>query len=89
MLNNKISENFLSVEILNSGNINTYKKSYLKIQDYLATIGGIIKAINYICTSLNYFNAQNSYYSKLIRDFLIENQIKKKIIIIIKQMKYY
>jgi hypothetical protein len=78
MLNNKISENFLSVEILNSGNINTYKKSHLKIQDYIATIGGIIKAINYICTSLNYFNAQNSYYSKLIRDFLIENQIKKK-----------
>ncbi len=78
MLNNIISENFLSVSILNSGNINIYKKKYLKIQDYLATIGGIIKAINYICSSLNYFNSKNSYYSKLIRDFLIENQIKKK-----------
>ena len=72
------SNNFLSVEILNSGNVNIYKKNYLKIQDYLATIGGIIKAITYICSSLNYFNAKNSYYSKLIRDFLIENQIKKK-----------
>ena len=75
---NEIPGTFLTVTILNSGNVNIYKKNYLKIQDYLATIGGIIKAITYICSSLNYFNAKNSYYSKLIRDFLIENQIKKK-----------
>ena len=72
------SNNFLSVEILNSGNVNIYKKNYLKIQDYLATIGGIIKAITYICHILNYYNSINSYYAILIKDFLIENQIKKK-----------
>ena len=68
----------MSITILNSGNVNIYKKTFLKIQDYLATIGGIIKAITYICYLLNYFNAINSYYSVLIKDFLIENQIKKK-----------
>ena len=75
---NDVPGTFLSITILNSGNVNIYKKTFLKIQDYLATIGGIIKAITYICYLLNYFNAINSYYSVLIKDFLIENQIKKK-----------
>ena len=75
---NEIPGTFLTVTILNSGNVNIYKKNYLKIQDYLATIGGIIKAITYICHILNYYNSINSYYAILIKDFLIENQIKKK-----------
>ena len=80
---NIVPQTFMVVTILNSGNILLYKKIYLKIQDYLATIGGIIKTITIICQCLNYFNALNSYYCKLINDFLIENNIKnnKKYII--------
>ena len=75
---NVIPNAFLSLTLLNSGNIGYYKRISLKIQDYLATIGGIIKAITFLCQCLNYFNASNSYYCKLIKDFLIENQIQKK-----------
>jgi len=75
---NDIPETFLAVTILTSGNIYNYKKSYLKIQDYLATIGGIVKAITYIFYLLNYFNSVNSYYTQLIKDFIIENQSIKK-----------
>ena len=77
---NVIPNAFLSLTLLNSGNIGYYKRISLKIQDYLATIGGIIKAITFLCQCLNYFNASNSYYCKLIKDFLIENQIQKKTI---------
>ena len=75
---NVIPNTFLSLTMLNSGTIGFYKRISLKIQDYLATIGGIIKAITFICQCLNYFNARNSYYCILIKDFLIENQIQKK-----------
>jgi len=74
---NIIPNSFLSLTILNSGNVDFYQRISLKIQDYLATIGGIIKAITFICQCLNYFNASNSFYCKLIKDFLIENHIKK------------
>ena len=75
---NDIEGTFLTVTILTSGNIYNYKKRYLKIQDYLATIGGIVKAIVYITYLLNYYNSSNSYYTELIRDYIIENQINKK-----------
>ena len=75
---NDIEGTFLTVTILTSGNIYNYKKRYLKIQDYLATIGGIVKAITYIFYLLNYFNSVNSYYTQLIKDFIIENQSIKK-----------
>ena len=75
---NIIPESFLTIIILNNGNLCTYKKNYLKIQDYLATIGGIVKALLFICQYLNYFNATNSYYYKLIKDFFIENHIHPK-----------
>ena len=75
---NTIPETFLALTILNSGNVLNYKKTYLKIQDYLATIGGIIKALTYICNLLNHYNSINCYYSKIIKDFIIENQIHKK-----------
>ena len=78
MTQNIIPESFLTIIILNNGNICTYKKYYLKIQDYLATIGGIMKIITVLCQYLNYFNASNSYYCKLIKDFLIENQMHNK-----------
>ena len=75
---NIIPETFLALTILNSGNVLNYKKTYLKIQDYLATIGGIIKALTCVCDLLNHYNSINCYYSKIIKDFIIENQIHKK-----------
>lgn len=37
-----------------------------------------MKIITVLCQYLNYFNASNSYYCKLIKDFLIENQMHNK-----------
>jgi hypothetical protein len=50
----------------------------LKFQHYVSYIGGFYKSISFIFYLLNYFNSKNSYYKKLIKDFIIENQIKKK-----------
>ena len=73
-----INGTFASITISNSGNVDIYKRSYLKFQDYLATVGGIAKALSIFCYSLNYFNAKNSYYKKIIKDFIIENQVEKR-----------
>ena len=71
-------DTFLSLIILNSGETIKYKKTFLKFQHYLGYIGGIINSITFIFYLINYFNSKNSYYKKLIKDFIIENQIKKK-----------
>ena len=68
---------FLAFTILNSGNVFIYHRKYFKLQDYLTTIGGIIKSISIFCSLLNYFNAKNAYYTKIITDFIIHNQIKR------------
>ena len=51
-----------------------YNKEYTKFQDYLAIIGGLVKVITLFSSILNYFNSQNSYYLKLIKDFIIDNK---------------
>ena len=73
-----INGTFTSITISNSGTVDIYKRNYLKFQDYLATVGGIAKALSIFCYSLNYFNAKNSYYKKIIKDFIIENQVEKR-----------
>ena len=75
---NIINGTFTVFSIGNSGVVDIYQRSFLKVQDYLATIGGITKAISFICYLLNYFNAKNSYYKKIIKDFIIELQIERK-----------
>ena len=80
-INSVLIENddtFFSLSILNSGKIIKYKKNYLKFQHYVSSIGGFYTSISFIFYLLNYFNSKNSYYKKLIKDFIIENQIKKK-----------
>ena len=70
-----------TVSVMNSITSSTYHKKYTKFQDYLATIGGIIKVISLLANGLNYFNAENSYYLKIIKDFVIKNnfqQVEKK-----------
>ena len=68
---------FSSLTILNSRQTSIYNKSYLKFQDIVAILGGIIKAFTIFGTIANYFNALNSYYFKLITDFIIENGYDK------------
>ena len=70
--------NFLSLTFSLNGEVSIFNKEYSKIQNVLATIGGFIKAITFFFHLLNYYNAKNSYYKKIIKDFLITNQIKKK-----------
>ena len=65
---------FCTLTILNNSQSSVYKKYYTKIQDYLATIGGLVKVISLISSLLNYYNSRNSYYLKLIKDFIIENK---------------
>ena len=66
---------FLTLSILNNGEISIYRRKYLKIQDYIATVGGIIKAITILGELINYFNGRNSLYFSIIKDFMIINKI--------------
>ena len=63
-----------TLTILNGMKTSIYNKQYTKFQDYRAIMGGIIKVITLFCSLLNYFNSQNSYYLKLIKDFIIDNK---------------
>ena len=65
---------FCTLTILNSLKLSIYNKQSKKIQDYLAIMGGLIKIMTLFCSMLNYYNSQNSYYLKLIKDFIIENK---------------
>ena len=69
---------FSTLTILNSLNTSIYNKQYTKFQDYIAIIGGIVKIVTLLCSFLNYFNSQNSYYLKIIHDFIIEDKFNEK-----------
>ena len=68
---------FATLTILNTSQTSQYYKTYTKIQDYIPVMGGITKAFTLIGTFLNYFNALNSYYFKLITDFMIDKNNDK------------
>ena len=67
---------FLTLFIGNSGEVSVYNRKNLKFQDYLANICGIVKAMSFIFGLLNYHFSKNSYYIKIIKDFLIENNLE-------------
>ncbi len=69
------------ITVLNSIKGSIYNKRYTKEQDYLAIIGLLVKIIILISNLLNYYNSQNSYYLKIIKDFIIENKILEKYIL--------
>ncbi len=69
-----------TLTVLNSIKHSIYNKQYTKVQDYLAIIGGSIKVITLLSTLLNYYNSQNSYYLKIIKDFIIENKLSENYI---------
>ncbi len=67
----------VTLTVLNGMKTSIYIKKYTKFQDYLAIIGGLVKVITLFGSMLNYYNSQNSYYLKLIKDFIIENKANK------------
>ena len=74
-----IKGTFLSFTVLSTGHIQRYHRKFVKIQDYMATYRGIIKAISLLSIFMNYFYSQNQYYFRLINGFIIpEKQLSKK-----------
>lgn len=62
---------FVTMTILSTGKVSIYNRRYLKLQDYLASVGGIINFVQICAYVLNYIYAQNTYYMKLINDLNI------------------
>ena len=56
-----------TLTVLNGMKTSIYNKEYVKFQDYLAIIGGLVKVITLFSSMLNYYNSQNSYYLKSIK----------------------
>ena len=75
---NPVSSAFLNISILSSGKITGYRRHFQKLQDYIATIGGLIKCISTFAFILNYYVSQNSYYFKLMQNFPFENYLDSK-----------
>ena len=79
-----IKGTFLSFTVLSTGHIQRYHRKFVKIQDYMATYSGIIKAISLVSIFMNYFYSQNQYYFRLINDLLflknnyLKNMMKRK-----------
>ena len=71
---------FVTLTVLNSIKRSIYNKQYTKAQDYLAIIGGLVKVITLFSNLLNYYNSQNSYYLKIIKDFIIKNKLSENYI---------
>jgi hypothetical protein len=66
----------VTLSILNGMKTSIYIKQFTKFQDYVAIMGGLVKVITLLSTILNYYNSENSYYLKLIKDFIIVNKYK-------------
>ena len=74
-----IERTFLGITILSNGYTMILTRKFTKIQDYIATISGIIKAVIMLVFSLNFFYSQNNYYFKLINGYVLpEQEVKLK-----------
>lgn len=69
---------FVTMTILNTGTVHIYNRKYLKIQDYIATIGGVVKFVQVIGFLLNYYFGLNSYRLKLINDLHVFQKMSNK-----------
>lgn len=69
---------FVTMTILNTGTVHIYYRKYLKIQDYIASIGGIVKFVQLIGFLLNYYFGLNSYRLKLINDLHVFQKMNNK-----------
>ena len=64
---------FGSLSVLANGNTMIYSRRYHKIQDFFASVSGIISFIFNFVFFINYFVSLNSYYISLINGFVFEN----------------
>lgn len=71
ILGGTIPGTFVTLTVLNTGNTMIYDRKYLKLQEYLASIGGIAKFIQIAAFILNYTFSQNTYFVKLINDLQV------------------
>ena len=69
-----ISRNFLGVTIATTGHTLIFIMKFNKIQDYIATFSGIIKAVTMLVFSVNYFHSQNNYYFSLIKGYVLPEE---------------
>ena len=77
MENGNYPGNFFALTFSLNGEVSIFHRIYTKLQNVLVNIGGVIKFISFFCSLLNYYNRKNSYYKKIIKDFIIENNINK------------
>lgn len=68
---------FATVTVLGSGNIVTYIRSFNKIQEYIATMGGVVHSVSVITYIINFYISKNYYYLRLIEEFILEKEINK------------
>ena len=72
-----VSRTFLGVTIATTGHTLIFTRKFNKIEDYIATFSGIIKAVTMLVFSLNYFHSQNNYYFNLIHGYVLpEEEVK-------------
>ena len=65
---------FTTLTLLSNGKISVYERKFNKIQEYIATIGGIVNFIFTFAYMLNFFIAKNTYYLMLMNQSIIEKE---------------
>lgn len=76
------AENFLSYTIKLSTRIETYSRSYLKVQNVAANAGGFLKMISIVCLILSYYYNKTKFYEFIASELMSEkiderNSLKK------------
>ena len=69
----------ISLTVLSIGNSLTINRSYLKLDEALVFINGILRFVWGFAYILNYFYSHNYYYIKLLNDFLLVEENKEMI----------
>ena len=67
----------ISVVVLSRGNSLTIYRSYLKLDEALVFINGILRYVWGFAHIVNYFYSHNYYYMKLLNDFLLVEESKE------------
>ena len=73
---------FTTITVLSTGKTIIYNRKFIKITEYLATMGGIINCMSTVAYVINFYSSKNAYYLRLIEEFMIQKEIqatKKKL----------
>ena len=65
---------FTTLTLLSNGKTSVYERKFNKIQEYIATIGGIVNFIFTFAYILNFFISKNTYYLMLMNQSIIEKE---------------